>query len=296
MRATREDRWLAAWLVLTVLTAGVLFLLNETGLRYSWIGYFPREFTPFLFAAASSLMTGRWIREREPRKAFVLEGAGFYGLVMIASAFLVTGIQTTPYPPIDAALARWDAALGYDTVSVLTRVAAHPALRFALNRLYESTDLLLVLAPLVCFWKDDEKTFRVYLHAVLYTFLAGCLFYYFYPSSGPASVFTSPDFLPVQRATFMKFRQVHEFRPVTTYLGGMVAFPSFHVAWSVLLTYAARPDRRLFRAALVWNALVVVSTVLIGWHYIVDVPAGLLLAGLGLWAGTAAQRRLQRGP
>ena len=197
----------------------------------------------------------------------------------------MTGIQYTPFAPIDASLAHWDAALGYDTVAVLARVASHPWLRFVLNRLYESTDLFLILAPLPAFLRDDRRVMRVYLRAMIYAFLAGSLFYYFFPSSGPARFFRSPDFLPLQRATFMKFQQVHMRLPVTTYLGGMIAFPSFHVAWAALTTYAARPDRRLFRAVAVWNALVIVSTVLLGWHYVVDVPAGLLLAGLALYAG-----------
>jgi hypothetical protein len=283
MRLTRDDRRLSAWIALTFAVAAALTGLNAATTRYTGVGYFPREFTPFLFVALNALFTGLWIREREPRTAFLLTDGGFYGLIMIASCALVTGIQYTPFPSIDPALARWDERLGYDTVAVLHWVAAHPALRFCLNRVYESTDLLLILAPLIAVWKGDRRVMRVYLHAVVYTFLAGCLFYYFFPSSGPASVYSSPDFRPIQRATFMKFVQVHNRLPVTTYLGGMIAFPSFHVAWSVLLTGVTRPHRRLFLAAAAWNALVIVSTVLLGWHYAVDVPSGIALAFLGLW-------------
>jgi hypothetical protein len=294
MRLTREDRRLTAWLLLTFLVSFALIGINAATARYTGASYFPKEFTPLVFVALNALLTGLWIREREPRAAFVLVDGGFYGLAMIASAALVTGAQYTPFPPIDPVLARWDAALGYDTVAVLRWVAARPALRFALDRVYDSTDLLLALAPLAAFWRRDRRVMRVYLFAVVYTFLAGALFYYFFPSSGPAGVYASPDFLPVQRATFMKFSQVHGRLPVTTVLGGMIAFPSFHVAWSVLLTYAALPDRRLFRAAAAWNALVIASTVVLGWHYVVDVPAGILLAALGLYAGGATRRRLAK--
>jgi hypothetical protein len=294
MVLTREDRWLTAWLLLTLLVSFSLIGYNAATSCFTGVCYFPREFTPLIFAALSAAVTGLWIREAERRKALALIDCGFYALTMIASAALVTGVQFTPFPPIDGALARWDAALGYDTVAVLHRIAAHPALRAALNQVYDSTDLLLFLAPLPALWNDDRRVLRVYLHAIVYTFLAGCLFYWFFPSSGPASVFQSPDFLPNQRATFMKFAQVHQFRPVTTVLGGMIAFPSFHVVWSVLTTYAALPDRRLFRAALAWNALVIVSTVVLGWHYVADVPAGILLALLGILAGEAAHRRLAR--
>ncbi len=75
-------------------------------------------------------------------------------------------------------------------------------------------------------------------------------------------------------------------------LGGMIAFPSFHVAWAVLTTYAALPVRRLFWAVAALNVLVVASTVLLGWHYLVDVPAGLLLGALSLYAGERTHARL----
>ena len=125
-----------------------------------------------------------------------------------------------------------------------------------------------------------------------YSSIAGSLFYYFFPSSGPAGVFQSSDFLQVQRLTHLKYEQVHSFIPVTTLLGGLIAFPSFHVAWSVLATYAALPRRPLFLALCALNAVVIASTVLLGWHFLVDVPAGLLLAVSCLWAGEATHRRL----
>jgi membrane-associated phospholipid phosphatase len=92
----------------------------------------------------------------------------------------------------------------------------------------------------------------------------------------------------------MKFYQVHHFQAVTTMLGGMIAFPSFHVAWSVLLAYAALPWKKAFPFVAFWNALVIVSTVLLGWHYLVDVPAGLALAIVALAAGELTHRRLLR--
>ena len=292
MRLTRADRWLTAWLLLTLAVSALLIALNAATARFSGACYLPREISPLIFVALNALFTGLWIRQREPRTAFFLIEGGFYGLIVLSSSALVSGIQYTPFASIDPALARWDAALGYDTVRVLRWIAERPALRFLLNRAYESTDLLLILAPLIAVMKGDRRVMRIYLYAMTYTFLAGCLFYYFFPSSGPASVYLSPDFLPVQRATSMKFVQVHSRLPVTTLLGGMIAFPSFHVAWSILLSYVALPERRLFRAAVAWNALVVLSTVVLGWHYLVDVPSGIMLAALGLYAGKQTDLRI----
>lgn len=292
MRLTREDRWLAAWLLLTVAVASAMIARNAACERFTGASYFPKEILPLAFVALNALITGLWLPRDGSRRSILLIEGGFYALTMLVSCVLVQGIQYTPFPSIDPLLSRWDARLGCDTVALLGQVAARPALRFFLNRAYESTDLLLIAAPLVAVWRRDRAVLRVFTYAVVYSFLAGCLFYYFFPSSGPAGVYASADFLPIQRATSMKFLQVHSRLPVTTVLGGMIAFPSFHVAWSVLLTYVALPDRRLFGLLAAWNALVIASTVLLGWHFAVDVPAGLLLAAAGLWAGRETHRRL----
>jgi len=72
----------------------------------------------------------------------------------------------------------------------------------------------------------------------------------------------------------------------------MIAFPSFHVMWAVLTTYAALPNRRLFWAVAALNVLIVASTVLLGWHFLVDALAGIALALAAVAAGEYAHRRL----
>lgn len=288
----REDRWLAGCLAASLLTAAALSAVNALFFRYTGISYFPREFWWLAFAALDLGVFGYWVRDRSPRASFVAISLAFYALTAAVMGVLTTGIQYSPFPRIDPALARWDARLGWDTVAVLREVARRPALRSFLNLCYNSTELQLVLAPLLASFARDRRHLRVLLYGTVYSSVAGSLVYYFFPSSGPAGVFQSPDFLAVQRLTHLKFVQVHSHQPVTSLLGGLIAFPSFHVAWSVLVTYAARPWPRLFAALAVFNALVIASTVLLGWHYLVDVPAGVALALAALWAGDATHRRL----
>jgi membrane-associated phospholipid phosphatase len=63
---------------------------------------------------------------------------------------------------------------------------------------------------------------------------------------------------------------------------GIVCFPSFHVIWAVLCVYAFWGFRWLRFPALILGSIIVVSTISTGWHYFVDVLAGLLLAGIWL--------------
>lgn len=292
MTLSREDRWLAGWLLAALLTAGALFAVNAAFFRYTGISYFPREVWWLAFVALDLAVFGHWVRARSPYASFVSLNLAFYALTAAVMGVLTTGIQYSPFPRIDQALVRWDAQLGWDTPAVLRWVAERPSLRSLLNFCYNTTELQLAAAPFVAALAHDRRRLRTFLYAIVYSSFIGSLVYYFFPSSGPAGVFDSPHFLQVQRLTHLKYEQVHNFQPVTTLLGGMIAFPSFHVAWSVLATYVTLPDRRVFAAFVVLNALVIPSTVLLGWHYLVDVPAGVLLAAGCLWAGGVTHRRL----
>jgi membrane-associated phospholipid phosphatase len=62
---------------------------------------------------------------------------------------------------------------------------------------------------------------------------------------------------------------------------GWNVFPSLHVAHSVLVTLLyLQHDRRRSPLVAAGTALIALSTVLVKQHYIVDVPAGALLAWL----------------
>lgn len=292
MTLSREDRWLTGCLLAALLAAALLLAVNASWFHYTGISYFPRECWWLAFVALDFAIFGHWVRGRSPYASFAAVNLAFYALTVAVMGVLTTGIQYSPFARIDPALARWDARLGWDTVAVLHRVAQRPALRAFLNLCYNSTELQLVLAPFVAALAHDRRRLRVFLYAIVYSSIAGSLIYYFFPSSGPAGIFQSPDFMTVQRLTHLKFEQVHHFQPVTTLLGGLIAFPSFHVAWSVLATYAALPKKNIFRGLVVLNVLVIASTVLLGWHYLVDVPAGILLAIICLWAGEVTHRRM----
>lgn len=293
MPLSREDRWLTGCLLLSLTLAALLTGLNAAAFRFTGICYFPRQSTPLLLIALQFAYFDPCHRFVSPRASFILKSCALYGLANVALALFVSGLQFTPFPPIDAALRRWDHALRFDTAAALAWTAARPPLRAFLDLCYVSTDAQLLLAPLVAGFAFDRRRMRVYLYAFVYAFLGGGLFYYFFPSSGPASIYRSPHFADVQLLTSLKFFQVHHRQEVRTMLGGMIAFPSFHVAWAVLTTYAALPSRRLFAAVAALNALVVASTVLLGWHYLVDVPAGLLLGAASLYAGARTHRRLE---
>ncbi len=62
--------------------------------------------------------------------------------------------------------------------------------------------------------------------------------------------------------------------------GGIICFPSFHVFWAVVSAHALQSFRLLRYPAILLAALITVSTMSTGWHYGVDVIAGLALAAI----------------
>ncbi len=292
MSVPREDRWILGWLAACFAAAAAMIAYNALQTRYVGVSYLPRLFSPLPVAAAMGLWIA-YAAQGRTREAELCADLSLYAMAMVAMAALTTGAQYAPFAPVDAALARADAALGWNGPAVAAWTAAHPVLRAALERCYFSTDLQLALAPLAATLAPDRRRRRVLIHAFVYTLLAGTLFYYFFPSSGPAGYYGGSGYAPLQFWTARKFALVHARRPGATVDGGLIAFPSFHVAWSALVVDASRGDRRALIPALLLNAAVIASTVLLGWHFLVDAFGGLALAAAGVAAGEWAHRRLR---
>ena len=64
---------------------------------------------------------------------------------------------------------------------------------------------------------------------------------------------------------------------------GLVTFPSFHCALSLLLIYACRPLRRLQLIVVPLNLLVLLSTPADGGHYLADILGGVGVGFLAIW-------------
>jgi hypothetical protein len=67
-------------------------------------------------------------------------------------------------------------------------------------------------------------------------------------------------------------------------LGGVVTFPSFHAAAAVLYAWALWPVRWIRWLALLPNAAMLVATPIGGGHFLADVIAGIIVAGLSILA------------
>jgi membrane-associated phospholipid phosphatase len=75
-------------------------------------------------------------------------------------------------------------------------------------------------------------------------------------------------------ATFDLFRSGSPDHVSLSALNGVAHFPSFHTAAALILCHCCWPSRRLRVPLVAWSALVIVSTVPIGGHYLIDIAGG----------------------
>ncbi len=73
-----------------------------------------------------------------------------------------------------------------------------------------------------------------------------------------------------------------------------IAFPCMHIVQSLMALWFLRSWKRIRITLAAYNVLLAVAIVLLEWHYVVDVLAGVLVAGLAI-AAVAGREWWQRG-
>lgn len=136
----------------------------------------------------------------------------------------------------------------------------------------------ILCAPL--YRQRQLLAFRVSLCALLLAYYVSYLLYFLTPARGPRFYLTAYHTLPLTGLWLMAPLQA-----ILDALEGIQrdAFPSGHTAIAlIVLAMAARYQRRRFYPMLGIAVSLVVSTVYLRYHYVIDVIAGVLLAMLCL--------------
>jgi PAP2 superfamily len=130
----------------------------------------------------------------------------------------------------------------------------------------------------------------------------GLLVFVVYPTVGPC-IFEPDSFRAAFHDTFtytLMQRMAQEYAAVGGGATGkgaayFVALPSLHVAVATILQRALAVSRAHFWMMAPVNLFLVVSTVVLGYHYLVDVPAGVAVGLLVAWWGERRHGIWRRG-
>jgi len=133
--------------------------------------------------------------------------------------------------------------------------------------------------------------------AVSISATVGLVVFWLAPAIGPWAYYGQAAYgfpAPSAEAAFLAdFSALREGRFAALNAGqGLVTIPSFHVVFAVLFAWVFRKERFLYPVAIVLNLAVIAVTFPVGWHYLADLPAGMIWVA----ATIAVVRRIQDAP
>ena len=134
---------------------------------------------------------------------------------------------------------------------------------------------MLVIVPIVLIIFQEKIELHAFYQFIMRSTVIGFLIYFFFPSCGPASFFPKEFFEYYQLDNSLKFQQIHHGLYPTTELGGLIAFPSFHVIWAYACVYPLEKRAWIQSMMYLWFIFICISCVMLGWHYSLDIVGSL---------------------
>ena len=225
----------------------------------------------------------------------------FSMLTGIAQMIMVIAVMTSmtyiaaaaTFPLQDARLLAFDRAIGFDFRAFVTYVNARDWLIGILAAGYRAISWPILLNVVVLSLAGRYLQTGKFVLAFLISLLATTCVTVFVPAIGAYGV---AGVLPSDYSNFEPQGYLDTLRDVPLLrdgnlraldlfqLGGVVTFPSFHAAAAVLYAWALWPVRWIRWLALLPNAAMLVATPIGGGHFLADVIAGIIVAGLSILA------------
>jgi membrane-associated phospholipid phosphatase len=206
-----------------------------------------------------------------------------FSMSYILLTYLGAGLA---FPLWDKQLTAWDAALGFHMPPVKAWLALHPWVDGFLVCVYSS--LLPQTAAIIAIlgFRNERKKLETFILRMMIAALVAYMFFIWMPAEGP---FGAYGMTPAGWGEANYIEHVRSLRAGTFHhfnfaeAQGLITFPSFHVVWAIFLFMAVRHLRFVNVLFAVLEVAVILATVPAGGHYLVDVPAGFVLAAAVCW-------------
>jgi hypothetical protein len=292
----REDK-LKIGIILAVLVVDVAGLV-ALGLRFDW----PSALK--VVAAWPVLMAIGWFymnRRVDPPVGHLMRETAHLVAFSAGGAMLSYLATTLNRPLIDDWLVQVDGLVGFDWIAYVGFVNGRPWLGLTSSVLYLSTLPQVAVAAILLPVLGLSDRAREFVLAVMIAALIAIAVSGVLPSAGALAYFDpSADFylrnVPVVDLAYKdEFFRMRALEIQTLSLAepkGLIAFPSYHVALSVLVALAFRGRPLFFVPLALLNLGVILTTPVDGGHHLIDGVAGAAVALLSLWIAVGARARL----
>jgi hypothetical protein len=266
----------APWLGLVVLLAADILLARYVGFRLT-------ASADVLALAAMPLCLATGSRIYSARSAAI-------GLTLHQTALLIAYaplagslsymVAALAFPLIDGRLSALDLALGFDWVHWFTFVVAHRRLDIALQVLYETSGIQIVGVLLWLGLKGHARRLREMVALLVWTSLVIIVLSGLLPAEsawnyhgiGLERAYHFEHFSSLRAGTLREL-------PLGGGMTGIVTFPSFHTAVSIITVWVVR-GLGGFWPLLVLNIGVLLSVPTAGGHYLTDMIAAAFITAL----------------
>ena len=182
----------------------------------------------------------------------------------------------------DAKFVRLDRSMGIQVPDVMAWALNHSVGRVA-NGCYPLLPHFMKCAVFVPPLLNKAKDTQRFLRASLIAFAIGMPLFALFPAVGPWYGYHTPG-KPGQVDAEALLLLLRHPGPCRFDGGaGIVCFPSFHVVWAILCTQALWGLRFLRIPVVIFAGLIILSTVTMGEHYLIDLVAGAVVAGIAAW-------------
>jgi membrane-associated phospholipid phosphatase len=193
---------------------------------------------------------------------------------------LVLAIARLGMPLQDEHLARIDQVLGVNVPQITSWTSRH-WLGTLINRTYPLLSPLLTVSIFLPALLGKVQNAQQFVMANLIAFFIGLPLFALVPAIGPwyGYHFAATSGQMDCQSAILLFRAPGH---AISQLNAIICFPSFHVIWAIFCVAALWGFRLLRIPVALFSSMIVISTVTTGWHYVIDVLGGFVVAGLSL--------------
>src|SRR3990167_140298 len=286
-RLKYDDKIFLSCCIFAMMLACITFLWNfyhqNYYLDFQWIGGIQGVYIVTFFCMAYFLSV--FVRIPYPTVVRVWKSVAMLYISLSILEICNTAILTTPFPTHDQWMVHTDRLLGFHLLPILRVLHGYASIQSIIWSCYFSLLAAIHFLPISLSFDQNPKVMYHYYCSFIVSIIIGYLIYYFFPTmTSPAAVYPHQYFTAFQLNTLHQFQLEHLHKIIHfNLIGGIISFPSFHAIWAVFVIYFLWPYGWIRYVGIIYGILIFATSVLTGWHYLVDVFSGIGVALLSLW-------------